>query len=199
MPHLLPTICSRNRQVERQDRFRRRVVPRHDPLPPPNICNHRVTLFGGRCPVCYRQSIRNYGRTLVLPRVNPPRGLPVFRPPPAPTFPIRPHIRRPPPAPMFPIRRPPPGPRLPHPYQPRPVQSPPVVISSNYLKRYGLVLPGRTVIAPNISDMCPICQDDYTKDPHCQITPCSHCFHAWCFAKWFTRNKSCPLCRKTFC
>ena len=190
MPYLLPTICSRNRQMLQVNRPRRRVVPRHDPPPPAGICNHRVTIFGGRCPVCYRQSIRNYGRSVrvrpaprpILPQlVLPHRNMPVFRPPVRSAFPPRPTI-----------------PPLPRP--PRVVPRLPIVprISSNYLVSMGLTLPGRCIVAQKSEDICPICQDDYTKDRNCQITPCGHEFHSWCFHKWFVRKNTCPMCRKTF-
>ncbi|XP_007558027.1 E3 ubiquitin-protein ligase RNFT1 [Poecilia formosa] len=41
-------------------------------------------------------------------------------------------------------------------------------------------------------DACPICQGEY-RDPRVLI--CQHVFCDKCIALWFTREKSCPLCR----
>ena len=45
--------------------------------------------------------------------------------------------------------------------------------------------------------VCPICQDS-----DCQTelikTPCRHHFHDDCLAQWFTKSKTCPVCREYY-
>lgn len=47
--------------------------------------------------------------------------------------------------------------------------------------------------------MCSICREEFSvgsvtiRLPH----PCSHFFHEHCIIRWFNRNNTCPLCRRT--
>jgi len=87
MTYNLPTLSSLNRQSGLPP-IRRRM-PRHE-SDAQAVCTHDVRVFaGGRCPVCYRASIRNYGRLVRRRRVRQPRTrhLPpirIPRPPPSP-------------------------------------------------------------------------------------------------------------------
>jgi hypothetical protein len=93
MTYNLPTLSSLNRQNGLPP-IRRRMPRRESDAQA--VCTHDVRVFaGGRCPVCYRASIRNYGRMVRRRGVQQPR----VRPPP--------HIR----LPQIRIPRPPPTPR----------------------------------------------------------------------------------------
>lgn len=65
MSYLLPTISSLNRQGHVP---LRRRGPRNE-SDSSVVCRHDVRRWGGgRCPICYRISIRNYGRNVRRPR-----------------------------------------------------------------------------------------------------------------------------------
>jgi len=163
--------------------------PRREPTTS-SVCTHRLSHYGGRCPVCYRNSMREYSRN-IQQAVNRPRrpaatsvavALPpitVFAPP----------LARP-------VHRTRPAPRVniggastttePR-YQP-----------SNFLSNLGLRLPGRCILKEDIQKVCSICMNNYETDKNCQILPCKHAFHAWCVQKWFMMKRNCPLCRKEY-
>lgn len=173
MPYNLPTLASLNRQNHVP--VRRRETSRYEIE---SICIHRdVRRFsGGRCPICYRNSIRRYGRTVRLPRTRP----------------IRPRVPRLPP--VRPIPRPPPIPRR-----------PPIPItrlrrpSYNSLPLYslGTRLPG-TMIYGSGGEGCIICMQSYEKQRQCQVLPCGHKFHVKCLVKWYVKKRNCPMCRQQF-
>lgn len=210
MSYNLPTISSINRHDGITPRPRR---SRRDPPPPTQVCSHRLTNFGGRCPQCYRDSLRQYGsriRRIPLirrnispspPPIAPPTirrphlPLPVFRPPLA-----RPRAPRPRPRPIhifsLPQRTPTPIvlPHIPIAAAPRRSTAQP----SRFLSNLGLRLPGKCIIQVDKVILCSICYETYDKDANCQVLPCDHKFHAWCFNKWFLRKQNCPLCRRNY-
>ena len=69
MSYRLPTLASLRRQ---NVPVQRRNLTRGEP--PSEVCEHRNLrrFAGGRCPMCYRQSLREYGRTQRR-RLNRPR------------------------------------------------------------------------------------------------------------------------------
>ena len=79
MVYTLPTIASLNRQSVVTNRRR---FPHHEP--PSSVCPHRdIRRFaGGRCPACYRQSLRSYGRRQRQRNSRRARPAPVVRLPP---------------------------------------------------------------------------------------------------------------------
>ena len=182
MPHLLPTITSMNRHAT--IRRRQRNVSRREPPPPVGGCNHRVNMFGGRCPQCYRDAMRAYSTRLRRP-ARAPRPLPL------------PRLNRAP-LPIFRHPRPPRPNRAPLSIWPPRPPPPPVFRPSSFLDSLGLRLPGRCIILDEKEEICPICHENYEKDMNCQLTPCQHKFHAWCFSKWFTMRQNCPMCRRSF-
>lgn len=179
MVYNLPTISSLNRVRTTH----RPVRERRDPPPPAGVCEHRVTLFGGRCPVCYRISIRAYGTRIRRQRPRPPHR---------PTVPTLPRIQRP----SVPITTF--APRAPFP-RPPPRQSPfPRPYVPSYTSNISMKLPGITILRKKTDETCPVCMDDYTKNTVCQLAPCGHKFHQICFAKWIMRKYNCPVCRQDF-
>jgi len=44
---------------------------------------------------------------------------------------------------------------------------------------------------------CPICLEDFGIDKYLTLT-CGHKFHADCILEWFTRQMTCPICRKKY-
>lgn len=46
-------------------------------------------------------------------------------------------------------------------------------------------------------NMCPICQENITKNTCCQLYECSHTFHRHCIQRWFEKKEhiTCPCCR----
>lgn len=45
------------------------------------------------------------------------------------------------------------------------------------------------------TEECPICLDNYEVDEKLSQLVCNHYFHKKCIDEWFTKNRSCPLCR----
>lgn len=170
MTYNLPTLSSLNRQSGLPP-IRRRM-PRHE-SDAQAVCTHDVRVFaGGRCPVCYRASIRNYGRLVRRRGVRQPRTRPAARPVVAP--PLPPSRTRLPP---IRIPRPPPSPRS-------------VPLAS-------FNLPG-TKIYGSAGESCIICMNSYESDRVCQQLPCGHRFHTRCFSKWYLKKRNCPMCREVF-
>lgn len=165
MSYLLPTITSLNRQNAVP--VRRSRTTRHEI---DTVCTHReVRRFaGGRCPLCYRNSMRRYGRR-VLERSRRPR-----RPAQAvPAVPVLPHLV---------------PPRVPS-YNSMPL--------SSFMGRLSIPLPGQKIYGCG-SDSCSICMNTYEQDRQCQKLPCGHKFHVWCYQKWYIKKHNCPLCRMEF-
>lgn len=77
MSYRLPTLTSLRRQ---NIPVQRRHMTRGEP--PSEVCEHRELrrFAGGRCPMCYRQSLRAYGR-IQRRRINRPTPRPVRLPP----------------------------------------------------------------------------------------------------------------------
>jgi hypothetical protein len=171
MSYYLPTLSSLHRHEHTIVRPRRL---RREPPPPSNICSHRLTVFGGRCPQCYRDSMRRYSSRI--------RRVPLVR-----RRDISPVPPIPPPITRFPI--------IHHPRAPRPRPTP---IPTYSIKIVRNNLPGKCMVQPNKTLLCSICYDGYERDSQCQILPCEHKFHVKCFGKWFVRKKNCPLCRKNY-
>ena len=95
MTYNLPTISSMRRQAVVAPMRRR--PPRYESDADAG-CGHRGRRFaGGRCAVCYRQSIQNYGRLVRRRGLNQPRRPPPRRPAPPPPLrlPRIPHVVRP--------------------------------------------------------------------------------------------------------
>ena len=46
-------------------------------------------------------------------------------------------------------------------------------------------------------DSCSVCLQKNLESP-LRILSCAHYFHINCIDTWFTKNKSCPVCRKSF-
>ena len=44
-------------------------------------------------------------------------------------------------------------------------------------------------------DKCPICINNFRKNSIVIKLDCKHCFHSDCLQTWFTKNRSCPVCR----
>ena len=162
--------------------------PRREPTAS-SVCTHRLPRYGGRCPVCYRNSIQDYGRA-VRRAVNRPRrpaaamaAVRTITLPPITVFaPSPPLTRRTRPAPRVTIGS----------------TSEPRYQSSNFLSNLGLRLPGRCILKEDIHKVCSICMNTYETDKNCQMLPCKHEFHAWCVQKWFMMKRSCPLCRREY-
>ena len=194
MSYNLPTISSINRHDGITPRPRR---SRRDPPPPSQVCSHRLTNFGGRCPQCYRDSLRQYGsrirRIPLIRRTIVPVPLPTLRRSHLPLPVFRPPLTRP--------RAPRPRPRPIHVFSlPQRTYVPVLIVPqpSRFLSNLGLRLPGKCIIQVDKVIVCSICYETYDKDANCQVLPCDHKFHAWCFNKWFMRKQNCPLCRRNF-
>ena len=188
MSYLLPTITSLNRHNSVP--VRRSRSSRYETE---SVCIHRETtgFRGGRCPWCYRNSIRNYGsrirarsrrppapRVVPLPPVVRPRrqrAIPIITRPPVPRGPIQ----------TLSIPRPP--------SPPRGIRGP--VVARPW--RTQVTLPGQKIYGGG-GDQCSICMATYDQDRECQHLPCDHKFHVKCFKKWYVRKNTCPLCRREF-
>ena len=48
-----------------------------------------------------------------------------------------------------------------------------------------------------IQEDCPICLETLNWYNRCRLAQCKHKFHKKCINKWLSKNKTCPLCRKT--
>lgn len=195
MSYLLPTITSLNRHNSVPVRRSRSSRYETD-----SVCIHREPTgpSSGRCPWCYRNSIRTYGsRIRAQRRRNIPRVVPLP--------PLRPAVRRT----AIPIITRPPIRIIARPSIPRgPIQtisiprppSPPRVIRRQVVARpwrVQLTLPGHKIYGGG-GDQCSICMATYDQDRECQHLPCDHKFHVKCFKKWYVRKNTCPLCRREF-
>jgi len=200
MSYLLPTITSLNRHNSVP--VRRSRSSRYETE---SVCIHRETtgFRAGRCPWCYRNSIRNYGSRIRARSRRPPAPRvvplpPVVRPRRQRAIPI---ITRPPipaPSPSIP-RMPVPSPSIPRMSVPSP---PPMVVQRHRPAvtrpwRVQVTLPGQKIYGCG-ADQCSICMATYENDRECQHLPCDHKFHVKCFKKWYVRKNTCPLCRREF-
>lgn len=50
-------------------------------------------------------------------------------------------------------------------------------------------------VIPERDGECPICFDDYSGNDLRVINNCNHAFHSECIERWFTGNRTCPICR----
>lgn len=46
-----------------------------------------------------------------------------------------------------------------------------------------------------LSDICPICMEEFDEDKEIRVTPCKHTFHGPCLRGWLNVSRVCPMCR----
>jgi hypothetical protein len=51
------------------------------------------------------------------------------------------------------------------------------------------------IIQKRLKNTCCICMCGYIYQQDVYVTPCKHCFHMACIAKWLSTKKECPVCR----
>ncbi len=48
----------------------------------------------------------------------------------------------------------------------------------------------------NLDSECIICMENFQNDKYTIRLECKHFFHKECVVQWFTKNASCPICRR---
>ncbi|KAL4570364.1 hypothetical protein LXL04_026016 [Taraxacum kok-saghyz] len=71
--------------------------------------------------------------------------------------------------------------------------------SSEFTRRLHTVIATRSLLKALLTTTCAICTDDYLRqDELVRLPNCRHLFHRKCILPWFSRNNTCPLCRRVF-
>lgn len=51
------------------------------------------------------------------------------------------------------------------------------------------------IIQRRLKNTCCICMCGYDYEQDVYLTPCKHCFHTACIARWLQKKRECPFCR----
>ena len=50
----------------------------------------------------------------------------------------------------------------------------------------------------NFGEKCSCCLEEYKIDDNLRVVSCFHRFHVGCIDQWFSKNSTCPLCKKDY-